>query len=35
MDLDGALGLVEDDTPVLEGEMEFESSELEETTDDV
>jgi segregation and condensation protein B len=35
IDLDGALGLVEDDGGVFEREMEFEDAELEDTTDDV
>ena len=34
IDLDGALGLVEDDGQVFEREMEFEVAELEDTTDD-
>jgi chromosome segregation and condensation protein ScpB len=34
IDLDGALGLVEDDGQVFEREMEFEGAELEDTTDD-
>ena len=34
IDLDGALGLVEDDGQVFEREMEFEHAELEDTTDD-
>jgi segregation and condensation protein B len=34
IDLDGALGLVEDDGQVFEREMEFEDAELEDTTDD-
>ena len=34
IDLDGALGLVEDDCQVFEREMEFEDAELEDTTDD-
>jgi len=34
VDLDGALGLVEDDGKVLEWEMEFEDAGLEDTTDD-
>jgi chromosome segregation and condensation protein ScpB len=34
IDLDDALGLVEDDGQVFEGDREFEGSELEETTDD-
>jgi chromosome segregation and condensation protein ScpB len=34
IDLDGALGLVEDDRQVFEREMEFEDAELEDTTDD-
>jgi segregation and condensation protein B len=34
IDLDGALGLVENDGQVFEGEMEFEDAELEDTTDD-
>src|SRR5208337_3146029 len=34
IDLDGALGLVEDDGHVFEREMEFEDAELEDTTDD-
>jgi hypothetical protein len=34
IDLDGALGLVEDDGKVFEGEMEFEDAELEDTADD-
>jgi hypothetical protein len=34
IDLDGALGLVEDDGQVFEGDSEFEGAELEDTTDD-
>ena len=34
IDLDGALGLVEDDGQVFEGDREFEGAELEETTDE-
>jgi chromosome segregation and condensation protein ScpB len=34
INLDGALGLVEDDSQIFEGEMEFEGAELEDTTDD-
>ncbi len=34
IDLDGALGLVEDDGQAFEGDREFEGAELEETTDD-
>ena len=34
IDLDGALGLVEDDGQVFEGDRELEGAELEETTDD-
>ena len=35
IDLDGALGLVEDDGQAFEGDREFEDAELEDTTDDV